>query len=232
MYENENLKRLNAYLSDVGFCSRREADDYIKKGYITINDKIAILGDKVGKKDIVKFKGNLIHIENKKIILAFNKPRGIVCTTKNDKNNIVDFIKYETRIYPIGRLDKDSCGLIFLTNDGSIVNHILKSSNNKEKEYIVRVNKDITKEFIDKLEKGVHILDRKTKPCKIEKIDKKMFKIIITEGLNRQIRRMCEVCGYKCVYLKRIRIMNIKLNNLKEGTYRKLTEEEVKELLK
>lgn len=233
--------RLNKYLSEMGICSRREADRLIEAGKIYIDERKAVAGDKLEEEEKVyldgKYIGKLSDIYKvKKILLAFNKPRGIVCTTTdNDRaTNIVEYISYPERIYPIGRLDKDSEGLILLTNQGDLVNSIMKSSNNHEKEYAVTVNKDIDDVFLDKMQRGVYLreLSVKTKPCIIKKISKREFKIIITQGLNRQIRRMCGELGYKVKRLKRIRILNIQLSGLKEGTYRVLTEKELEELNK
>lgn len=225
--------RLNKYLSDAGFCSRREADRLIEGGKVYIDNLKAKMGQRVFKNQEVTVNGKKIITNNHLELIAFNKPRGIECTTSKDvNNNIVDYIGYHTRIYPIGRLDKDSQGLILLTNDGSIVNGILKGSNNHEKEYEVVVDKPITDEFLENMSKGVAILDTVTKPCKIRKIGKCKFNIIITQGLNRQIRRMCESLGYKVRQLKRIRIMNIKLSDIEIGQYRALTKKEYEELIR
>ena len=226
--------RLNKYLSEIGYCSRRQADKLIDSGRIKINGKVVLLGQKVTNKDIIEIDGTLIENNNtKSVYLAFNKPVGIVCTTntKDEKNNIIDFINYPSRIFPIGRLDKMSEGLILLTNDGDIVNKILRSRNNHEKEYVVTVNKPITKRFIDEMGNGIPILETITKKCYLEQIHKTKFRIILTQGLNRQIRRMCEYLGYKVVKLVRVRIMNISLN-IKKGKYRDLTRKELSELKK
>ena len=226
--------RLNKYLSEIGYCSRRQADKLIDSGRIKINGKVVLLGQKVTNKDIIEIDGTLIENKNtKSVYLAFNKPVGIVCTTntKDEKNNIIDFINYPSRIFPIGRLDKMSEGLILLTNDGDIVNKILRSRNNHEKEYVVTVNKPITKRFIDEMGNGIPILETITKKCYLEQIHKTKFRIILTQGLNRQIRRMCEYLGYKVVKLVRVRIMNISLNT-KKGKYRDLTRKELSELKK
>lgn len=229
--EDREEVRINKFLSDAGICSRREADRYIEEGKVKIDGQIAQIGSKVTKHSQVTFCGKPIKKEEKLVLIAFNKPVGIVCTTDhNEPDNIVDYIGYGMRIYPIGRLDKDSEGLILLTNDGNIVNKILRAENNHEKEYIVTVNKDITQDFINKMSAGVPILDTVTKPCKIEQIDKKTFKIILTQGLNRQIRRMCEYFDYRVVNLRRVRIMNIRLGRLKVGDYRNVTEKEIEEL--
>jgi 23S rRNA pseudouridine2604 synthase len=227
-----NLKRLNKYLSEAGYCSRRAADKLIEEGRVTLNGIVPEMGTKVAPNDVVKVDGEQIF--NNKIkhtYIAFNKPVGIVCTTDTrvEKNNIIDFINYPTRIFPIGRLDKDSEGLILLTDDGDIVNKILRGSNNHEKEYIVSVDKPISQTFIERMSNGIRILDTITKQCKVEKISQKTFKIILTQGLNRQIRRMCEYLGYEVRTLQRTRIMNIHLKS-SVGTYRELSEEELKTL--
>ena len=227
--------RINKYLSEVGYCSRRRADRLIEEGKVTINGKVIEIGSKVEDDDIVEVEGQRIKksTKQKKIYLAFNKPVGIVCTTDRriEPDNIIDFIKYPSRIFPIGRLDKLSEGLIFLTNDGDIVNKILRARNNHEKEYIVIVNRPISKKFIKRMSNGVEILDTKTKNCFVKQLGQKKFKIILTQGLNRQIRRMCEFLGYKVQSLKRVRIMNINLD-LPTGEYREFTKEELLELNK
>ena len=230
--------RINKYLSEVGYCSRREADRLILGGKVTINGKIPEIGTKVEDSDQVEVKGQRIEKSKKQknIYLAFNKPVGIVCTTdrKVEPNNVIDFIKYPKRIFPIGRLDKLSEGLIFLTNDGDIVNKILRARNNHEKEYIVKVNRPINSDFIKNMSNGVEILDTITKNCFVKQLGPITFKIILTQGLNRQIRRMCEALGYRVVLLKRIRIMNIKLD-MPTGKYREFTQKElidIKKLLK
>ena len=225
-------KRLNKYLSEAGFCSRRSADKLIDEGRVKINGTLATMGEKVNPQDEIEVDGEIIK-NNKKIstYIAFNKPMGIVCTTDTrvEKNNIIDFINYPTRIFPIGRLDKDSEGLILLTDDGDIVNKILRSSNNHEKEYIVTIDKTISQTFIKRMSEGVPILDTITKPCKIQKLSRNSFRITLTQGLNRQIRRMCEYLNYKVESLQRVRIMNINLKS-KVGSYRDLTQEELKTL--
>ena len=227
--------RINKYLSEVGYCSRRQADKLIEEGLVTINGKMSEVGTKVEEGDKVEVEGQRIEksTKQKNIYLAFNKPIGIVCTTnrKVEPDNIIDFIKYPTRIFPIGRLDKPSEGLIFLTNDGDIVNKILRSSNNHEKEYIVSVNRPINREFINSMSEGVEILDTITKNCYVKQLGSKKFKIILTQGLNRQIRRMCESLGYRVRSLKRVRIMNIKLD-VATGKYREFTKEELSDLNK
>jgi len=225
--------RINKYLSEVGFCSRRVADRLILEGKVTINGKIPLIGSKVEEGDQVEVEGQRIEksTKQKNIYLAFNKPVGIVCTTDRrvEPDNVIDFINYPVRIFPIGRLDKLSEGLIFLTNDGDIVNKILRARNNHEKEYIVSVNRLINRDFIQSMSSGVKILDTVTKNCLVKQLGPKKFKIILTQGLNRQIRRMCETLGYKVQSLKRVRIMNVKLD-IPTGKYRKLTKEELSEL--
>ncbi len=224
--------RINKYLSEVGFCSRRAADKLIEQGRVTINNVIPEMGTKITAGDIVKVDGELVSLsKTKAVYLAFNKPIGIVCTTdtKVEKDNIIDFINYPSRIFPIGRLDKPSEGLIFLTNDGDIVNKILRARNHHEKEYIVTVNKPITESFLIKMRNGVPILDQVTRKCKVEQIGSHQFRIVLTQGLNRQIRRMCEYLDYRVKKLKRIRIMNVKLD-IPVGKWRDLTKEELKEI--
>lgn len=225
--------RLNKFLSDAGVCSRREADRLTEAGKITINGEVAVLGSKVTDTDVVKVNGEEVSREEEQIIIAFNKPEGIECTAQKDNpDNIIDYIGYEKRIYPIGRLDKNSRGLILLTNDGSIVNGILKASNFHEKEYIVTVDKEITGEFIEAMSSGVTILDGvKTRPCEVKKTKKHEFNIVLTQGLNRQIRRMCKALGYNVTKLQRVRVMNVELGTLGKGKYRNLTDKEVKDLL-
>lgn len=227
----ENRTRINKFLSETGYCSRREADKLIDQGRVTINGIIPEMGTKVGQNDEVRVDGKLIRENNQKpIYLAFNKPPGIECTTNLDvRDNIVDYINYPQRIFPIGRLDKASEGLIFMTNDGDIVNKILRARNNHEKEYIVTVNRPITDRFIERMGNGIPILDTVTKRCKVEQISKYVFRIILTQGLNRQIRRMCEHLDYEVTALKRTRIINISLD-VPLGRYRDLTEAEITEL--
>ncbi len=228
---NENLKRLNKFIGETGYCSRREADKLIEEGRVTINGIVPEMGTKVSPDDEVRIDGKLIVEKNEKsIYLAFNKPVGIECTTNLDvRDNIVDYINYPKRIFPIGRLDKASEGLIFMTNDGDIVNKILRARNNHEKEYTVTVNRPITDRFIERMGNGVPILETITRKCKVEQISKYTFKIILNQGLNRQIRRMCEYLGYEVTALKRIRIINISLD-IPVGRYRELTDAEIKEL--
>ena len=222
--------RINKYLSEVGYCSRRVADSLIEEGKVTINGEIPEMGTKVEDGDQVEVEGQRIEKSTKheKIYLVFNKPVGIVCTTDTrvEKDNIIDYINFPSRIFPIGRLDKPSEGLILLTNDGDIVNKILRARNNHEKEYIVTVNKPISDSFIKRMSNGVPILDTITRKCIVEKISKNTFRIILTQGLNRQIRRMCEHLGYEVLRLKRIRIMNIPLDT-KQGAWRHLTQKEL-----
>lgn len=229
----EKIVRLNKYLSDAGFCSRREADRLIEAGKVTVDGEKAVMGQKISPWQSVVCSGKQLKKEEELILLAVNKPRGIVCTTaKFDKNNIVDFLKYPKRVYPVGRLDKDSEGLILMTNTGDIVNKILRGGNIHDKEYIVKVNKPVTEEFLKAMGAGVPILDRITKKCTVEKIGESEFRVILTEGLNRQIRRMCEHFGYRVISLKRIRIMNIKLGNLKSGGSRRVEKKELEDFLK
>ena len=225
--------RLNKFLSDAGYCSRREADRLVEQGVVKVNGKTAVMGQKVTINDSIMVKGKNISREEEQILIALNKPVGIECTTDlNNPDNIVDFINFDKRIYPIGRLDKNSQGLILLTNDGSIVNNILKGSNYHEKEYVVTVDKPVTDDFIKKMSTGVRIIDQVTRPCKVAKVKKHVFNIVLTQGLNRQIRRMCGELGYNVQKLKRIRIMNIELGNLPVGQYRKDTDSELKELMR
>ena len=225
--------RINKYLSEVGYCSRRGADRLIEEGKVTVNGKIPEIGTKVEEGDYVEVEGQIIEKlkKQKKIYLIFNKPVGIVCTTnrREEPDNIIDFIKYPSRIFPIGRLDKPSEGLIFLTNDGDIVNKILRARNNHEKEYIVSVNRPINRDFVQSMSSGVEILETITKNCFVKQLGPKKFKIILTQGLNRQIRRMCEALGYRVKSLKRVRIMNIKLD-VETGKYREFTKQELMKL--
>jgi len=231
--EENKLTRINKFLSEIGYCSRRAADKLIDQGRVKINGEIPLMGTKVSNEDEVSVKGKVVHRAKKKkmVYIAFNKPVGIVCTTDQmrEKNNIIDYINYPTRIFPIGRLDKPSEGLIFLTNDGDIVNKILRARNNHEKEYEVTVSKPITKEFIEAMGNGVPILDTVTRKCFVKQTDKKKFKIILTQGLNRQIRRMCEYLEYDVRKLKRVRIMNIKLD-IPIGEYRDFTATELNQI--
>lgn len=224
-------KRLNKYLSEIGYCSRREADRLIKDSKVTVNGSLPELGQKVTEDDKIIIDGKEVKANHKMVYLVLNKPKGITSTTDQaDPTNIVDFIKYPLRIFHIGRLDKDSEGLIFLTNDGDIVNKILRSGNLHEKEYVVKVDHPITVSFTQKLSKGVAILGTMTKPCYVERIDDYHFRIVLTQGLNRQIRRMCTTLGYHVTRLMRVRIMNITIEGLKVGKWRYLTNKEVEEI--
>ncbi|WP_319228812.1 23S rRNA pseudouridine(2604) synthase RluF [Draconibacterium orientale] len=224
-------KRLNKAISETGFCSRREADRLIETGKVKVNGEVAGLGVQVTSNDRIEVDGQLVTKEVPNIYLAFHKPVGITCTTDTSKkDNIVDFINFPERIFPIGRLDKPSEGLLFMTNDGDIVNKILRAGNNHEKEYIVNVNRKITKTFIRQMSNGVPILDTVTRKCRVERINDFTFNIVLTQGLNRQIRRMCSHLGYEVTRLKRVRIMNIELGNLKRGEYRHFTPDELKEI--
>ncbi|WP_319503140.1 23S rRNA pseudouridine(2604) synthase RluF [uncultured Draconibacterium sp.] len=224
-------KRLNKAISETGFCSRREADRLIESGKVKVNGEVAGLGVQVTPNDRIEVDGQLITKEVPNIYLAFHKPVGITCTTDTSKkDNIVDYINFPERIFPIGRLDKPSEGLIFMTNDGDIVNKILRAGNQHEKEYIVNVNRKITQAFIRQMSNGVPILDTVTKKCRVERINDFTFNIVLTQGLNRQIRRMCSHLGYEVTRLKRVRIMNIELGNLKRGEYRHFTSGELKEI--
>ena len=227
--------RVNKYLSEAGVCSRRGADRLIEEGRVSVNGTLAFLGSVVKNSDEVRLDGELVSKKTDKILIAFNKPRGIVCTTADPKSkdvNIIEYINYPERIFPVGRLDKDSEGLILLSNDGDLSNKIMKARNFHEKEYEVEVDKPFDDEFLKKMSEGVPILDTITRKCTLKRTGETSFNIILTQGLNRQIRRMCEYFGYKVVRLKRTRIMNIKLGNLKSGTYRNITDNEYKELIK
>ena len=222
--------RINKFLSEVGFCSRRGADKMISQGRVYINGEIAVLGSKVNRDDLIKVDGELINNQEEKVYLAFNKPVGIECTgNQKVKNNIIDYINFNKRLFTIGRIDKDSEGLILLTNNGDIVNNVLRAENKKEKEYLVTLNKRIDKDFIQKMRSGVRIMGKLTKKCYVEKTYENKFKIVLTQGLNRQIRRMCNALGYRVTKIKRIRVMDIKLDT-KVGEYRFLNEIEVKQL--
>lgn len=230
---NKNSINLNKYISSTGICSRREAEKLIVDGKVTINGKPTQLGNRVFDGDIVKINGQLLKSKPKTLYIAYNKPVGVVCTTDSkERNNIVRAINHSERLFPIGRLDKPSQGLIFLTNDGDIVNKILRAGNNHQKEYIVYVNQPITSEFIQKMGNGIPILGTVTKKCFVEQISKNSFKIILTQGLNRQIRRMSEYLNYQVTKLVRTRIMNVSLDNLTEGTWRELTVEEMLQINK
>lgn len=233
--------RLNKFLASIGVCSRREADKAIEAGRVMINGQVVELGATVGDEDLVSFDGRYIGMGKdvekiKPIIIAFNKPEGLVCTTSDNDGamNVVDYIGMKERIYPVGRLDKDSSGLLLLTNQGSLTNSLLRAANYHEKEYIVKVNKDIDDAFINKMANGIYLYELKTKTrkCKVKKLNKNTFSIVLTQGLNRQIRRMCLACGMKVQKLNRLRIVNIKLDGLAVGDYRNLSDEEVKKLYK
>ena len=223
--------RLNKFISETGFCSRREADKLIECGRVLLNGIIPEMGTKVFEGDLVSIDGKPLKAKKEPIYIAFNKPVGITCTTEqNIKGNIIDFIRHQERIFPIGRLDKASEGLIFLTSDGDIVNKILRAGNNHEKEYVVTVDKYIHRDFIRKMSKGVPILDTVTQKCKVIQENKQLFRIILTQGLNRQIRRMCEVLGYHVLKLKRVRIMNVNLDGFNSGKWRYLTSDEIENI--
>lgn len=227
---NETLEniRINKFISEKGLCSRREADKLIERGRVTVNGIVPITGTKITSVDEVRLDGKLLIAQVELVYIVLNKPKGITCTTEiNVRGNIIDFINHPKRIFPIGRLDKDSEGLILLTNDGDIVNKILRAGNNHEKEYIVTVNKPITLEFLKNMSQGVKILDTITKACTTQKESKFIFRIFLTQGLNRQIRRMCEASDYKVTKLQRIRIMNITIKNLPIGQWRYLTKKEL-----
>ncbi len=229
----EEKMRINKYLSSAGVCSRREADRLLEAGRVTIDGVPAGLGDQVQSGQRVCVDGKRVGQSEAQVLIAFHKPEGVVCTSsKKDANNIIDYIQFPTRIYPVGRLDKDSKGLILLTNDGELTDRILRGRNGHEKEYIVTVNKPIKKEVLQAMRQGVPILDTITRPCEIEQINDKCFRIILTQGLNRQIRRMCEYFGYRVITLKRVRIMNILLGDLPEGSWRHVTEKELEQLEK
>ncbi len=236
MSQQEEI-RLNKYLSENGICSRREADRAVEAGEVQVNGITAVMGQKVSSQDQVIFRGTPVSskAKPKEVILLVNKPKGIVCTAeKREKDNIVDFLHYPVRIYPVGRLDKDSTGLILMTNHGDIVNKMMRAGNYHEKEYIVRVNKPITGEFLKNMSNGVPIRELKTitRKCRLEKIDKFTFSIVLTQGLNRQIRRMCELFDYRVLELQRVRIMNLTLGDIPEGKYREITQEEYAQLQK
>lgn len=225
----EEKIRLNKFLSEAGICSRRKADEYIEAGKVMVDGKVAQMGMRVSKNQKIEVEGVTAKKEEEFILLAFNKPKGIVCTaSKKDRDNVIDFIHYPKRIFPVGRLDKDSEGLLLLTNDGEFMNYILKARHFHEKEYVVRVDREITPHFIKRMSQGVPILDTVTRECKVWKSGKQEFHIVLTQGLNRQIRRMCEAVGYQVRDLKRIRIMNYRMENLKLGQYKKISKREAK----
>lgn len=230
--EQEKI-RLNKYLSEIGFCSRREADILVEDKRVTINGRFAVMGDKVTGEEVICVDHKPVgKIKDVHTYILLNKPRGIVCTTKNDKDNVIDYLKLNTRVFPVGRLDKDSEGLLLLSSDGDIVNRMMRAGNFHEKEYIVKVNNIITDDFVKRMSAGVYLeeLEQTTRPCKVKKINDYEFRIILTQGLNRQIRRMCQALGYRVIKLKRVRIMNLKLDGLKVGQWRDVTPEELKEL--
>ncbi len=232
LMEEKKELRINKFFTEAGYCSRRQADQYVEQGRVTINGVKAVMGSKISDSDEVRLDGKLIAAKNDDFIyIVFNKPRGIVCTTdtKREKKNIIDYIKFPERIFPIGRLDKDSQGLIFLTNDGDIVNQILRSKNGNEKEYLVKVKEPIGPDFIRKMGNGVPILGTITKKCFVEQIDEYRFRIVLTQGLNRQIRRMTEYFGNEVVKLQRVRIMNVKID-IPIGKWRFLTNSEITEI--
>ncbi len=219
--------RLNKYLADAALCSRRQADKLIEVGEIKVDGVVADLGTRVYEGTVVTYKGKIVKAKDNLVIYAYNKPIGLVCTSKEaDKDSIFGKVEFPERVNYVGRLDKDSSGLLLLTNDGELANAIQKARNNHEKEYLVRVNKDIDDGFIEKMSNGVPILDTVTKKCKVEKTGTRTFRIVLTQGLNRQIRRMCDYCGYRVVNLKRVRVMNVKLGDLRPGAYRALTASE------
>ncbi|MFS0840948.1 23S rRNA pseudouridine(2604) synthase RluF [Paenibacillus sp. 1P03SA] len=224
--------RINKFISETGICSRRKADELVQAGRVTINGAPAELGSTAEPGDDVRIDGKPLGTKKKSVYIALNKPVGITCTTERHiQGNIVDFVRHPERIFPIGRLDKDSEGLILMTNDGDIVNKILRAENNHEKEYIVTVNQPITNSFVQGMSTGVRIMGTKTKPCKVTRINDHTFRIILTQGLNRQIRRMCQAFGYQVHRLQRVRIMNIKLDGLPKGKWRDLSESEFRRLM-
>jgi len=225
--------RLNKYLSDVGYCSRRKADSLIENGKVKVNGAFAELGVRVGDDDIVEVNGVVVGRPDKKnIYIALNKPIGVECTASPEvRNNVVDYIGLKERIYPVGRLDKNSEGLILLTNDGEFADFVMRAANHHEKEYIVKVNKPYDEHFARKMGKGVDLEGRMTRPCKVERINAQTFRIILTQGMNRQIRRMCQALGYEVIKLKRIRVMSFEMNDLKLGKWRNLSEKEVKAIM-
>jgi len=231
MEENQTGIRINKYLSAAGVCSRREADRQLAAGNVRIGERTAGVGDRVMPGEQVFYFGELVCPETERVLLVFNKPKGIVCTTqKRETHNVIDYLNYPQRIYPVGRLDKSSEGLLLLTNEGSLVNRILRSGNRHEKEYIVTVNRPVTDRFLRGMAEGVPILDTVTRKCRVERTGASSFRIILTQGLNRQIRRMCEYFDYRVVSLKRVRIMNIQLGSLPTGEYRPVTPQEMKRL--
>tara|TARA_Y100000034_G_scaffold137034_1_gene218968 strand:+ start:22300 stop:23109 length:810 start_codon:yes stop_codon:yes gene_type:complete len=226
---NNQSTNINKFISSTGVCSRRKAEEFITAGRVTINGEVAVLGNRVFENDVVLLDGKPLKAKPKELYIALNKPIGVVCSTNpRERNNIIDFINHPERLFPIGRLDKPSEGLIFLTNNGDIVNKILRAGNNHEKVYVVSVDKPITEDFVRRMSNGIPILGTVTKKCKVEKLSDKTFKIVLVQGLNRQIRRMCSYLGYEVTKLKRTRIMNVTLGKLKVGQWRDLTSEELK----
>jgi 23S rRNA pseudouridine2604 synthase len=224
--------RLNKFISETGACSRREADKWIEAGRVTCNGQPAVLGTQVSQGDEVRIDGNLIGLKKQQVYIALNKPAGIICTTESHiEDNIIDHVGFPERIFPVGRLDRDSEGLILLTNDGDIVNEILRSENNHEKEYVVSVDRPITDLALRMMASGVKIMGEVTKPGKVTRLDAQTFRIILTQGLNRQIRRMCSALGYKAQRLQRVRIMNVQLGSLRPGQWRHLSPEELTGLI-
>ncbi len=224
--------RLNKYLSEAGVCSRREADRMIQQGLVTVNGRKAVTGERISQEDRVEVNGRPVEKQTSRVLLALYKPEGIVCTAqKREKNNVIDYISYPQRVFPVGRLDKDSTGLLLLTNDGDLVNKIMRAGNYHEKEYLVQVDRPITEEFLRRMRSGVPILDTVTRPCTVERTGKNSFRIILTQGLNRQIRRMCQALGFQVTSLLRVRIMNIRLDGMKKGQLRQVTGEELAQLL-
>ncbi len=220
--------RLNKFLSDAGVCSRREADRQIEAGAVYVNKAVAVLGTQVSENDEVVYNGKVVQNGQRKVVIALFKPVGIECTSSPEvKDNVVDFVNYPTRLFPVGRLDKNSEGLLLMTNDGELSNGILKARNFHEKEYVVTVNKSISRAFISRMSSGVAILDTVTRPCEVTQVDDRTFRIILTQGLNRQIRRMCEALGYEVVNLRRIRVLNITLGALRKGEWRELDANEI-----
>lgn len=220
--------RLNKFLSDAGVCSRREADRQIEAGAVYVNKAVAVLGAQVSETDEVVYNGKVVQNGQRKVVIALFKPVGIECTSSPEvKDNVVDFVNYPTRLFPVGRLDKNSEGLLLMTNDGELSNGILKARNFHEKEYVVTVNKSISRAFISRMSSGVAILDTVTRPCEVTQVDDRTFRIILTQGLNRQIRRMCEALGYEVVNLRRIRVLNITLGALRKGEWRELDANEI-----
>lgn len=225
-------RRINKYLADSGYCSRREADRLISQGRVMIDGRVAVMGDRVQEGAKITVNGKSMDGDGEKVYIVLNKPRGIVCTADpREKYNVVDYLNYPVRVYPVGRLDKDSEGLLLLTSDGDIVNRVLRARGGHEKEYEVTIDRPVTAEFVKRMASGVPILDRVTLPCKVRKTGDKSFNIILVQGLNRQIRRMCEYLGCRVVTLKRIRIMNIKLGDMQPGDWRHLSKEEFKTLM-